>query len=184
MRTVAVYATALGLGAVALQWLEYRYVTRAFSTEIYIGIVAAAFVALGVWVGQSLAPRARQPGFERNEAAIHSLGRFGRALALGTGIAAVAGIIYVIGWELNLAFARRNFMAEYSQGIFDTMRADGASASAIAEKQGEMRSFAEMYRNPGVRLPLTFIEIFPVGLLVALVSAGLLRDPARFPARA
>jgi hypothetical protein len=47
-----------------------------------------------------------------------------------------------------------------------------------------MRSFAEMYQNPLVRLPLTFIEIFPVGLLVALVSAGLLRNPERFPARA
>lgn len=110
--------------------------------------------------------------------------RFGRAFVLGTGIAAVAGVIYVIGWELNLAFSGRDFMAEYSKGIVDTMRADGASATAIAAKQAEMRSFAEMYRNPVVRLPLTFIEIFPVGLLVALISAGLLRDPARFPARA
>ncbi len=74
MRTVAIYATALGLGAVALQWLDYRYVTRAFSTVIYIGIVAAVFVALGVWVGQSLTPRARRPDFQRNEAAISSLG--------------------------------------------------------------------------------------------------------------
>lgn len=110
--------------------------------------------------------------------------RFGRALALGVGIAAVAGVIYVIGWEAYLGFSGRDFIAEYSQGIIDTMRAEGAGASAIAAKQAEMRSFAEMYRNPAMRLPLTFIEIFPVGLLVALVSAALLRDPARFPARA
>jgi len=109
--------------------------------------------------------------------------RFGRALALGSAIAAVAGVIYVIGWELNVAFSGRDFMGEYSKGIIDSMRVEGASASTIAAKQAEMRSFAEMYRNPIVRLPLTFIEIFPVGLLVALVSAGLLRDPTRFPAR-
>jgi DNA-binding CsgD family transcriptional regulator len=74
VQTVAVYATALGIGALGLQWLEFRYVTRAFSTELYIGVVAALFVALGVWVGQSLTPRARQPDFQCNEAAISSLG--------------------------------------------------------------------------------------------------------------
>jgi hypothetical protein len=42
--------------------------------------------------------------------------RFGRALGLGTGIAAVAGVIYVIGWEVNLAVSGRDFMAEYSRG--------------------------------------------------------------------
>lgn len=62
------------MGAVALQWLEYRHVARAYSTEIYVAIIASVFVVLGVWVGQSLTPRARQPGFERNEAAIRSLG--------------------------------------------------------------------------------------------------------------
>ena len=109
---------------------------------------------------------------------------FGRALALGVGIAAVAGVIYVVGWEIYLALSGRDFMGEYSKGIIDAMRAKGATASTIAAKQAEMRSFAEMYRNPVMRLPLTFIEIFPVGLLVALISAGLLRDPARFPAQA
>ena len=39
------------------------------------------------------------------------------------------------------------------------------------------------YANPLFRLPMTFIEIFPVGLLVALVSAALLRNPSFLPAR-
>lgn len=108
---------------------------------------------------------------------------FGRALAVGVGIAAVAAIIYVIGWELYLALSGRDFIAEYSQGILDGMRAEGAAVGAIAAKAAEMDNFGEMYRNPVMRVPLTFIEIFPVGLLVALVSAALLRDPTRFPAR-
>ena len=73
-RTVAGYALVLGLGAFALQWLEYRHATRVFSTELYIGIVAAAFVVLGIWVGRSLTPQATPSAFQRNDAAIRSLG--------------------------------------------------------------------------------------------------------------
>jgi len=113
--------------------------------------------------------------------------RFGRALALGLGIAVVAGLIYVAGWELYIGFAGwdfvANYLADYTAGIVETMRAEGATATAIQAKQAEMRELAELYRNPLYRMPITFAEIFPVGLLVALVSAALLRNPRLLPAR-
>jgi hypothetical protein len=108
--------------------------------------------------------------------------RFGRAFGLGVGIAAMAGIAYVIGWEIYLATSGRDFMAEYSEGMVRGMEAAGASAGAIAEKAAEMRQMAELYRNPLFRIPITFVEIFPVGLLVALASAALLRNPRVLPA--
>jgi hypothetical protein len=108
--------------------------------------------------------------------------RFGRAFGLGLAIAAVAGLVYVIGWEIYLAASGWDFMANYSQSLIDGMRAKGASAAAIQAKTEEMRGIAEMYRNPLWRMPITFSEIFPVGLLVALVSAALLRNPKLFPA--
>jgi len=73
-RTLLLYALAMALAVGALQWLEYRYVMRAFSTEIYVAIIAAGFVALGLWAGMRLTPRPAAPGFARNEAAIRSLG--------------------------------------------------------------------------------------------------------------
>ena len=73
-RTVILYALALALAAAALQWLEYRHVTRAFSTEIYIALIALGFVALGIWAGRRLTPRPAPAAFERNLAAIRSLG--------------------------------------------------------------------------------------------------------------
>ena len=75
-RLVIFYAIALALAVAALEWLEYRYVTRAFSTEIYIVLLAAGFAGLGLWAGQRLTQR-RAPatrGFERNDAAVRSLG--------------------------------------------------------------------------------------------------------------
>ncbi|HEU0098175.1 MAG TPA: helix-turn-helix transcriptional regulator [Allosphingosinicella sp.] len=74
-RTVILYALALAVGAGLLQWLEYRYVTRAYSTEIYVALLAAGFVALGIWVGRKLTPPAPAgEAFVRNDAAIRSLG--------------------------------------------------------------------------------------------------------------
>lgn len=73
-RTIILYAVALALAAAALDWLEYRYMTRLFSTEIYIGLIAAGFAALGVWAGRKLTPAPVAGLFERNHAAIRSLG--------------------------------------------------------------------------------------------------------------
>jgi DNA-binding CsgD family transcriptional regulator len=74
-RTLILYALALALGAGLLQWLEYRYVTRAYSIEIYVALVAAGFVGLGIWVGRMLTPAPPGGGgFVRNDAAVRSLG--------------------------------------------------------------------------------------------------------------
>jgi hypothetical protein len=74
-------------------------------------------------------------------------------------------------------------MTEYSAAIIGRMRAEGASAGAISAKLAELHALAENYRNPLFRLPMTFIEIFPVGLVVTLISAALLRNPRLLPAR-
>ena len=68
------YALALALAVAGLEWLEYRYLTRAFSTEIYIVLLATGFAVLGLWVGHRLTRRRAPHAFERNDAAVRSLG--------------------------------------------------------------------------------------------------------------
>ena len=109
--------------------------------------------------------------------------RFGRAFGLGLAIAAVAALVYALIWESYLQISGHDFMADYTQSILDGMRAEGATPAAIAAKEAEMRSMAEAYQNPLLRIPMTFVEIFPVGLLVALISAALLRNPKFLAAR-
>jgi hypothetical protein len=109
--------------------------------------------------------------------------RFGRAFGVGLGIAAVAALVYVVVWEIYLAASGVDFMAQYTGIVVDGMRAKGATAAEIQARISEMRQMAEMYRNPLLRIPITFVEIFPVGLLVALISAALLRNPKLLPAR-
>ena len=73
-RTVILYALALALAAAALDWLQYLYSVRLFSTDIYIGLLAVGFIALGLWAGSRLTPRPATAPFQRNDAAIRSLG--------------------------------------------------------------------------------------------------------------
>ena len=109
--------------------------------------------------------------------------RFGRAFGLGLAIAAVAGLIYALVWESYLQISGYDFMADYTRSVLKSMQAEGASPATIQAKAAEMNAMAESYKNPLFRIPMTFIEIFPVGILVALVSAGLLRNPKMLPAR-
>jgi DNA-binding CsgD family transcriptional regulator len=74
-RTILLYGAALAAAALLLNWLQFHYYARDFSTEIYIAILAVGFVALGIWAGVRLTPRrAVAEPFRRNEAAVRSLG--------------------------------------------------------------------------------------------------------------
>jgi len=109
--------------------------------------------------------------------------RFVPALLAGLGISAVAGVIYVIGWEITLAVTDFAFIDSYSSAAIEAARAKGASAAEVEAVAAKMDEFRQQYANPLFRLPVTFIEIFPVGLLVSLISAALLRNSRFLPAR-
>jgi len=109
--------------------------------------------------------------------------RFGPAFAYGLAISVVAAIFYVLAWELAMAGKQQNFAAAYAAGMIAEQKARGVTGPALAEFIAEMERFKTQYGNPLFRLPMTFAEIFPVGLLVSLVSAGLLRNSRFLPAR-
>jgi hypothetical protein len=109
--------------------------------------------------------------------------RFVPALLAGLWISAVAGVIYVIGWEITLAVTDFAFIDSYSTAAVEAARAKGASAADVAAVIAQMDEFRRQYANPFFRLPMTLIEIFPVGVLVSLISAALLRNSRFLPAK-
>jgi len=108
---------------------------------------------------------------------------FGSALLVGLGIAAVAGVIYVAVWEIYLAQTDYRFIEDYIQSVLAAKEAAGIPAAELQQVTLEMNELREQYANPLFRLPMTFIEIFPVGLIVALISAALLRKSTFMPAK-
>jgi len=108
---------------------------------------------------------------------------FWPALGIGLGVSFIAGIFYVIAWEMVQAMTHMDFAGSYAQAIIASEKAKGANAEALAKVTADMEDFKVQYANPMFRLPMTFVEIFPVGVLVSLVSAGLLRNSRFLPAR-
>lgn len=109
--------------------------------------------------------------------------RFGKAFAVGLGIAGVACLFYVLGWEAYLWSTDYTFMEKFTAGELAKLQAAGASAADIARFKADMQGFADLYANPVTRMLVTLSEIAPVALVVPLVAAGLLRNPAFFPAK-
>jgi uncharacterized protein DUF4199 len=109
--------------------------------------------------------------------------RFWPAFGMGLGISLVAGLFYVLAWELALAVTQVDFAETFANAMIERQKAKGISAEALAELTADMQRFKVQYANPLFRMPVTFVEIFPVGVLVSLVSAGLLRNPRFLPAR-
>jgi hypothetical protein len=110
--------------------------------------------------------------------------RFGKAFLVGLGISCMACLIYVIGWELWLAFGSSDFVAVYSKKMLDAARAKDPSPEAIARATEEIDMFVRIYANPALRMGMTFMEMFPVGLLVSLITAAMLKNSRFLPARA
>ena len=109
--------------------------------------------------------------------------KFWPAFLVGLGIAVIAGLAYVAVWEAYLALTHYTFMDSYVDHILAAKRAAGVAGPAYQKLAAEMEAMRRNYANPLYRWPMTFVEIFPVGLLVALVSAALLRNPRFLPAR-
>ena len=111
---------------------------------------------------------------------------FGRAFSVGILIALIASVVYVVTWEFEYRNFFYDFPEKYTAYVIETARASGASAEEVARQSLDLNSMWELYRgNIFVRAAFTFLEPFPVGLLITLISAAVLRKrPKHEPASA
>ena len=110
--------------------------------------------------------------------------KFLPALGIGLAISAIATLGWVISWEIVLAMSDLDFPALMQEQMLAQARASGASEAELAKIAVDAQGFAEMYQNPLIRMPITSIEMFPVGVIVSLISAALLRNSRFMPPRA
>jgi len=108
---------------------------------------------------------------------------FGTAFKIGIGISLIAAIVYVFTWEINLYLTDYAFITEYTGSIVDKVLNSGATQIELEATIQQMEQMKEQYDNPLYRLPITFTEIFPIGLLVSLICAGLFRNPKFIPSK-
>jgi hypothetical protein len=100
---------------------------------------------------------------------------FGKAFVIGISITLISSLCYVVTWEIVYFKFMPDFMDKYGAAAVQKLQASGASAAAIQAKVEEVRRYKELEDNPFTNAAMTFIEPFPVGLVVTLISAAILR---------
>ena len=100
---------------------------------------------------------------------------FGKAFQVGLLISLIACAVYVISWEIVYYNFLPDFADKYAAHMLQKMQAKGESAQAIEKATQEMARFKVLYKNPFFNVGMTFLEVFPVGLIMTIVSAAILR---------
>ena len=108
---------------------------------------------------------------------------FLKGLQVGILISLISAVLYAVSWELYYPSVGQEFFQKYNAYYLDKMRAEGAPDADIEKARVEAEQFTAMYDKFYVRFPVTLLEILPVGVIVTLVSAALLRKREVLPAQ-
>lgn len=110
---------------------------------------------------------------------------FSKAFSVGLGITLISCVCYVVTWEVLYFHFLPGFMDKYTAYLVQKLTTAGASAAAIQAQVDQLKKYKEMYDNPFLNAAISFVEPFPIGLVVTLISAAVLRkkpQPAPLPA--
>jgi hypothetical protein len=100
---------------------------------------------------------------------------FGRAFACGILITLITSVCYVAMWEILYFNFMPHFMDSYFAAEIHKVQAAGLDAATTAAKVAAIQHSQQLYQNPLVNMAYTLMEPLPVGLIITLVSAAILR---------
>lgn len=165
-RTILTWGLIAGVVSISMMLATMPFVDRlGFEHGMVIGYTALVLSALMIYPGVR--------SYRDNVAG----GRmtFGKGFLVGLGIALVAAICYGVIWAVVYANFMPDFCDKYNAYTLEKVRASGASAEAIAAATTQAADMKRLMQNPVTNAAMAFLEPFPVGILAALVSAGILR---------
>jgi hypothetical protein len=87
--------------------------------------------------------------------------------------------MFVVVWLIDYYIFIPDFLDKYIPHVLKDAREEGATDIELQEKAEEMASFKEMYKNPLFVVVITFSEVFPVGLIISLISALILKKKTK-----
>jgi hypothetical protein len=100
---------------------------------------------------------------------------FGKAFRIGLYIVLITSTVYVLIWLIELYAFFPDFMTKYVAHILNDAKAHGATDVELKQKAAGMAGYVKMYQNPLGVIVLTYMEILPVGLVIALIAALILK---------
>ena len=100
---------------------------------------------------------------------------FGRAFSIGILIVVISSACYVIAWLILYYNFMPDFFDKYAAHVIEKARASGATPEAIQAQTQEMDQMKQLVKNPFFHNLFVFLEPFPVGVVIAFISALILR---------
>lgn len=167
-RTILVFGSIAGLivsATMAIMMLIYKQNPANFDSGEVVGYASMLLSA-------SLIPVAIKSYRDRYQAGVIS---FRDAFGMGLGVALIASVMYVATWVIIYKMVYPNFVQDYSKFALDKLVAAGKTSAEIAQSKQEMQVMFSYYDSWLGLIGITFIEIFPIGLIVALISALVLK---------
>jgi len=110
---------------------------------------------------------------------------FWKGFQVGLLISLIASLMYALTWETYMQSrpaSAATFMEKYTESVINKMKEKGASGDNIEQEIKKMDNMMKLYRNPVFRFGMTILEILPVGIVITLISAALLRKKELLPA--
>lgn len=102
---------------------------------------------------------------------------FWQGLQIGLAISLISAIMYAFTWEICLTQLAPDFNQKMMTHYYEKKKASGATEQELQA----LTKMSEDYKNPTYRFMVSMSEIFPVGIIVTLISAGLLRKKEFLP---
>lgn len=109
---------------------------------------------------------------------------FWQGIKIGILITLIASIMYALAWEICYHTVASDFTEKMTQHYLEKAKSEATNEAEIQKAVQEMESFKEWYKNPLLRFGITLMEIFPVGVIITVLSAALLRKSHLMPADA
>src|SRR5271156_5589421 len=168
-KNIIIYGLIAGIVVSVLMLLTVNYISHCegnidYDTSMLIGYASMLIAFSLVFVG------VRNYRDKYNERVIS----FGKAFKIGIMIVLIASTIYVVAWLIDYFFFIPNFIEKYSAHMLEKLKEGGASQIELNKQTIEMANFARMYKNPFFNAMMTYFEILPVGLIVAIISSLIL----------
>ena len=168
-RTVIIYG--LIAGAVVSAFMTITMLSTAKDETMHAGALSMVIGYLGMLIAFTFIFVAIKSYRDKQNNGIIS---FGKAFGMGLLIALIASTLYVITWAIVYKNFLPNYMDKYSAAMIEQAKAS-LSGAALETKIAEVNKAKEMYATPLGFTLFTYAEILPVGILVSLVAALVLK---------
>lgn len=100
---------------------------------------------------------------------------FGQATKVGLLITLIASVMYALAWEISYSKIGEDFNKKMQEQYYAQLETQGLSDIDLKKEKEKIDMSIEYYKNPVIRFGITITEVLPVGIIITLLSAGLLR---------